>query len=166
MAINFETRNCHKCQGEGRTQKTKKKWKKCKYCVGTGRIETPYIVMGPTAMQMFDKAMKEQIKSIAMTKKAMFQLDDDNDFREHFVDQVQRMQKELSEYAEQKYQAFLEDAVRNKANPPVEGEITREKLDNIGIKIVHEQGTGRKWVEQNGTCISEIFDEREFFKLK
>lgn len=108
---------------------------------------------------------EEHIKKGSHDKEAMFQLDDDNDFRQHFADQVQRAQKELSKYAEQKFQEFLEDAVRNKANPPIEGEITKEKFDSNRIKLIHEQGTGRKWVEQNGTCISEVFDEREFYKL-
>lgn len=60
-----------------------------------------------------------------------------------------------------KQEEFLEDVLRNRAVPPIKGEITKGKIRWRGLSIYQIKpnlsGVQKIWVEQRGVKISEDF---------
>jgi hypothetical protein len=71
---------------------------------------------------------------------------------------------EMTEFANKSYKEFLrqvdasfEKALRENAEPPITGEITKEEIDARGIRMIHRGGIpSHSWLEQNGKRISPI----------
>jgi hypothetical protein len=92
--------------------------------------------------------------NLKLTKIYTPKIDGTDDLALNIGDVSQRLIKEHL----QRQEVFLENVLRNNAEPKVKGEITRGKVKWRGIMIIEQKTPNgwNMWVEQRGKRISEI----------